>query len=103
MLGASVAPTIEPVAKTTAEFAPVSACAAASRTTLDRTRASSAISSVAVTSIIGTSAREPYGLIDSPHYEEITRVDQPAQADAGYALRSSIFSIVRRSGCDCWR
>ena len=60
MLGASVAPTIEPVAKITAEFAPVSACAAASRTTLDRTRASSAISSVAVTSIIGTSAHEPH-------------------------------------------
>ena len=50
--GASVAPTIEPVAKITAEFAPVSACAAASRTTLDRARASSAISSAAVTSII---------------------------------------------------
>src|SRR5438270_2651600 len=90
--GASVAPTIEPVAKTTAEFAPVSACAAASRTTLDRARASSAISSVAVSSIIGTSARRAaIGLIDSRHYEEVTRVDQPAQAGAGYALRSSIF------------
>src|ERR1700694_4490942 len=51
--GASVAPIIEPVAKITAEFAPVSACAAASRTTLDRARASLAISSLAVTSIIG--------------------------------------------------
>src|SRR4051812_15300225 len=51
--GASVAPTIEPVAKITAEFAPVSACAAARRTTLDRARASLAISSAAVTSIIG--------------------------------------------------
>ena len=44
MSGASVAPTIEPVAKMTAEFAPVSACAAASRSTLERTRASSEIS-----------------------------------------------------------
>jgi hypothetical protein len=51
--GARVAPTIEPVAKITAELAPVSACAAASRTTLERARASSAISSAAVTSIIG--------------------------------------------------
>src|SRR5712671_1091993 len=57
MVGASDAPTIEPVAKITAEFAPVSACAAASRTILDRARASSAISSVALTSIIGISAR----------------------------------------------
>src|SRR5437879_1156728 len=57
MSGASVAPTIEPVAKITAELAPVSAWAAASRTTLDLTRASLASSSVAVTSIIGTSAR----------------------------------------------
>ena len=56
MSGASVAPTIEPVAKITAELAPVSACAAASRTTLERARASSAISSVAVTS---TSAFPP--------------------------------------------
>ena len=54
--GASVAPTIEPVAKITAELAPVSACAAASRTTLERARASSAISSAAVTSIIYISA-----------------------------------------------
>src|SRR5947199_4874086 len=50
--GASVAPTIEPVAKMTAELAPVSACAAASRRTLPRARASSAVSSVAVASII---------------------------------------------------
>jgi hypothetical protein len=57
MLGASVAPTVEPVAKMTAELAPVSACAAASRTTLARARASSAVSSVAVTSIIGIPAR----------------------------------------------
>src|SRR5947209_9389008 len=53
MSGASVAPTIEPVAKITAELAPVSACAAASRTTLDRARASPEISSTAVISIIG--------------------------------------------------
>src|SRR5258708_2183633 len=63
--GARVAPTIEPVAKITAEFAPVSACAAASRSTLDRARASSAIFPPAVTSIIGTSAAAPQGLVDS--------------------------------------
>jgi len=56
ILGASVAPAIEPVAKITAELAPVSACAAARRTTLARARASSAIS-LAVTSIIGISAQ----------------------------------------------
>ena len=49
--GARVAPTIEPVAKITAELAPVSACAAARRTTLDRARASPEISSIVVTSI----------------------------------------------------
>jgi hypothetical protein len=66
MFGARVAPMIEPVAKITAEFAPVSACAAASRTTLDRTRASSAVSSAAVTSIIGIFARKGLlGLVDS--------------------------------------
>ncbi len=54
--GASVAPTIDPVAKITAELAPVSACAAASRQTLARARASSAISSVAVTLVIGLPA-----------------------------------------------
>jgi hypothetical protein len=54
--GAIVAPTIAPVAKITAEFAPVNACAAASRTTFALTRASLVISSVAVRSIIGTSA-----------------------------------------------
>lgn len=57
MSGASVAPTIGPVAKITAELAPVSACAAARRTTLARARASSAISSAEVTSIIGISAQ----------------------------------------------
>ena len=67
-VGASVAPTIEPVAKITAELAPVSACAAASRSTLARARASLAISSVAVVSSIGIPARlapgrEPLRLI----------------------------------------
>ena len=52
-LGASVAPTIEPVAKITAEFAPVSACAAASRITLPRTRTSSVLAAATVISIIG--------------------------------------------------
>ena len=71
--GASVAPTIEPVAKITAELAPVSACAAASRTTLDRARASSEISSAAVMSIIGHfrpgAARAEWNRpVDSRHY-----------------------------------
>src|SRR3954465_4723822 len=82
MSGASVAPTIEPVAKITAELAPVSACAAASRTTLERARASSAISSAAVTSIIGLgsgSARYTPGLTDSSHYEGCQRPYQPTQ------------------------
>src|ERR1700752_5075774 len=82
-LGASVAPMIEPVAKITAEFAPVSACAAASRTTLARARASLAISSVAVTSIIGISARPDS--IDSGDYEEGKSCDQPVQTDAPHA------------------
>src|SRR5215467_2990895 len=85
MSGASVAPTIEPVAKITAEFAPVSACAAASRTTLERTRASSAVSSLAVTSVIGTSARAPSGGAHSVHYEVIRRTDQLTRAGAGHA------------------
>ena len=67
MSGASVAPTIEPVAKITAELAPVSACAAASRSTLERARASSAISSVAVTSIIGIPARQAPPAVGSLH------------------------------------
>ncbi len=46
---------IEPVAKITEPLAPVSACAAASRSTLARARASLAVSSLAVTSIIGIS------------------------------------------------
>jgi hypothetical protein len=63
--GASVAPTIEPVAKIAAEFAPVSACAAARRTTLERAAASLAISSLAVTSIIALSAVAPMRRLDS--------------------------------------
>ncbi len=41
-LGASVTPTIEPVAKMTAALAPASACAIARRSTLPRARASPA-------------------------------------------------------------
>src|SRR5580658_10493721 len=72
--GASDAPTIEPVAKMTAEFAPVSACAAARRTTLDRARASPEISSAAVISIIGyfhplAASAGHQGCIDSAYYE----------------------------------
>src|SRR3954453_20893829 len=71
--GASVAPTIEPVAKITAELAPVSACAAATRFTFDRARASPEISSARVTSIIcrfrpGETDWEPVP-IDSRYYE----------------------------------
>src|SRR5450432_942046 len=87
--GASVAPTIEPVAKMTAEFAPLSACAAASRTTLERARASSAISLVAVTSIIGRFVPvvpdTAPGLADSRHYEARLRRDQPMQTGARHA------------------
>src|SRR3954447_8435141 len=86
MSGASVAPTMEPVAKITAEFAPVSACAAASRATLERARASSAVRSVAVTSILGVSPNHlARGYIDSRHYAEISRGFQPTAADAGHA------------------
>src|SRR6267142_2337529 len=88
MDGASVAPTIEPVAKMTAEFAPVSACAAASRATLARARASLAISSVAVTSIIGISARP--GPLDSRHYGESRSRDQPTQTGAPHAQAQSL-------------
>src|SRR5882762_10952266 len=78
IVGASVAPTIEPVAKITAELAPVSACAAASRSTLARARASLVTSSVAVVSSIGIPARKapagsPY---DLPHYGEGKPPDQ---------------------------
>jgi len=62
MFGASVAPTIEPVAKI-AELAPVSACAAASRSTFARARASSAISSVDVTSIMDSPGRPRRGAL----------------------------------------
>jgi hypothetical protein len=90
MEGASVAPTIEPVAKMTAELAPVSACAAASRTTLDRARASLAISSVAVTSIIGFFVRRTRaGPIDSRHYGESKPRVQPAQTGQPHAQVSA--------------
>src|SRR5260370_10870392 len=91
--GASVAPTIEPVAKMTAELAPVSAGAAASRRTVERARASLAISSMAVVSNIGIPARQaPAGsLSDSRHYEEEPPRDQPMQTGARYALASPFF------------
>src|SRR5580693_8847617 len=86
-LGANEAPTIEPVAKITAELAPVSACAAARRRTLDRARASPEISSAAVISIIGrfppmrarNTAAISSSLVDSKHYEGRHRPDQPMQ------------------------
>src|SRR3954470_16459981 len=89
--GARLAPTIEPVAKITAEFAPVSACAAPSRATLARARASLAVSSVAVRSIIeavSAPACRATGLINIDHYEASHMLDQPTQTGAGYASRS---------------
>src|ERR1700712_1611288 len=86
--GARLAPTIEPVAKITAEFAPVSACAAPSRTTLARARASLAISSAAVRSIIeavSAPARPRNRPIDIRHYEASDMLDQPTQTGAGHA------------------
>src|SRR4051794_31329889 len=93
MFGASVAPTIEPVAKMTAELAPVSACAAASRSTLPRARASLITSTVAVVSSIGIPARqapgrEPHCFI-AGHYEDVRRRDQPAQTGARHARGAS--------------
>src|ERR1700759_4718972 len=57
MLGARVAPMIEAAAKITDPLAPVRACAAAKRSTLLRKRGSFIVPSLAVTSIIGISAR----------------------------------------------
>src|SRR5450631_2279019 len=87
--GASVAPTIEPVAKITAELAPVSACAAASLATLDRARASPDMSSTAVRSIIRYfrpgRGQMHSALLDSRHYERGRRLDQPMQTDLRHA------------------
>src|SRR3984885_10581090 len=92
MSGASVAPTIEPVAKINAAFAPVSACAAARRTTLDRARASPDTSSTMVASIIryfppGCSHARRERL-DSRHYGCGHPPDQPTQTGARYVSRS---------------
>src|ERR1700678_1867309 len=88
-LGASVAPTIEPVAKITAEFAPVSACAAARRSTLARTRVSPASAAVAVTSIIGGFHPEEQDAVgsslDFAHYEMSDPRDQPTETSARHA------------------
>src|SRR5664279_2936537 len=87
--GASVAPTIEPVAKITAELAPVSACAAASRATLERARASPEMSSTVVVSIIYISApgrgQMRSALLDSRYYEGRRHSDQPTQTGARHA------------------
>src|ERR1700736_6521538 len=103
--GASVAPIIEPVAKITAEFAPVSACAAASRTTLDRARASLAISSLAVTSIIGhfrPGARpKTIGLVDSRYYEGRCPHDQPMQTSVRHASPFRRHAGAGIPGSDC--
>src|SRR3569832_2056188 len=81
--GASVAPTIEPVAKITAEFAPVSACAAASRITLARTRVSSAPIAAEVISIIGNFCPENGG----------RETDRPL---IQHNMRCSVYAINRR-------
>jgi hypothetical protein len=70
-------------------LAPVSACAAASRTTLPRARASSAVSSLAVTSIIGIPARKgPGGSLLWPYYGERACANQPLQTGARHAFAS---------------
>src|ERR1700722_3620307 len=98
--GASDAPTIEPVAKMTAEFAPVSACAPARRTTLDRARASPEISSAAVISIISyfhplAATADHQGFIDSGYYEGRYRPDQPMQKGARHASLPRPFLCAR--------
>src|SRR3954451_14180230 len=99
--GASVAPTIEPVAKTTAEFAPVRACAAASRARLERVRASSEISSAAVRSIIRYSShavssasrnRQTLG-----HYEAGLARDQLMQTGRRYASRLCLWPLKHQN------
>jgi hypothetical protein len=99
MLGASVAPTIEPVAKMTAELAPVSACAAASRNTLPRARASLVTSTVAVVSSIGIPARQaPAGsLIDSLRGTMKTRGYSINRRKRAHAMRRAHVD----SGTDC--
>src|SRR5947199_326103 len=87
-LGRNAALAIEPVAKITAELAPVKACAAASRATLDRARASPEMSSTAVVSIIGyfRQARPvAFGRADSRYYEGSQQLNQPTQTGARHA------------------
>src|SRR5689334_13626962 len=84
---------IDPVAKITAPFAPVSACAAASRTTFALRRASSVICGPAVTSIIGISEPALGGpLYSAPLCRDGTD-DQPAPAGACHA-----FAPIGRAG-----
>src|SRR5579863_1829874 len=90
--GAKVAPTIEPVAKITAEFAPVSACAAARRATLARMRASLDASSAAVRSVIGYFHSRAAG---SVYYEGRQAPDQPTLTGARYASPFSLFRLDR--------
>jgi len=101
-LGANVAPTMAPVAKITAEFAPVSACAAASRITLERARTSPDIPSA--TAIIDHRlchpARPPSAW---RHYEGAQLFDQPAQTGVRHAsLVRRINSSDETPGSDCW-
>jgi hypothetical protein len=100
-VGANVAPTIAPVAKMTAEFAPVSACAAASRSTLARARESLKTSSAAVTSIIGcfypAKRQGVAGVVAEvslipTYYEGACASDQPMQTGARHAYSSGGFA-----------
>src|SRR5579864_3988043 len=91
--GASVAPTIEPVAKITAELAPVSACAAARRMTLARTRLSSASCAATVTSIIddfypGKGRTRDRSSFDPVQYGMFVPRDQPMETGARHAPKS---------------
>jgi hypothetical protein len=102
MSGESDAPTIEPVAKMTAELAPVSACAAARRITLERARASSMVSPLAVTLLIEfppvlIRPRIRAGFAVGAQYEEMQAGDQPTQTGARYALSGPIW-IARIPG-----
>src|SRR3954453_12010048 len=102
--GASDAPTMEPVAKITAEFAPVSACAAASLTTLERARASPEVSSAAVTSIIPVliQCSHERRFFDSRYYEMERALDQPMQTGWRYARWAMASSNAQTPASGCW-
>src|SRR5215210_813191 len=96
--GASVAPTIDPVAKITAEFAPVSAWAAARRITLARARPSSEISLTVLMSIINCFRRDGPATIRLHrflgHYGARPPLDQPTQTERRHASRLRRFRAL---------